>query len=78
VALLESLLGDVNTTVKTKEFILTALMKLTSRFQNIERIKELVTAYRSHLNVELQQRSCEYHSIFEYPESAELRYVHPS
>lgn len=74
VSLLEKVLRNVVTEPKTKEFVLTALMKLTTRFHsNTERIESLIGQFRSHINVELQQRSCEYANIFARPDSSSLR-----
>jgi len=44
---------------------LTALSKLTIRLKNcLDRVKEIVSAYTDHANVEIQQRACEYLEIF--------------
>jgi AP-1 complex subunit gamma-1 len=74
VSLLEKVLRNVITEPKTKEFVITALMKLTTRFQSTAgRVQSLIEQFRSHINVELQQRSCEYSNIFARPDSESLR-----
>ena len=43
---------------------LTALSKLTIRLSgSLEKVREIVTAYTDHANVEIQQRACEYVEI---------------
>jgi AP-1 complex subunit gamma-1 len=75
ISMFEKVLRSVITEPKTKELVLTALMKLTTRFQssNIARIEALIGQFRTHINVELQQRSCEYVSIFGRSDSSSLR-----
>lgn len=47
-------------------WVLTALSKLTIRLKTIQkRAKELIERYRDHMNVEIQQRACEYLQLFE-------------
>eukprot|EP01119_Soliformovum_irregulare_P017162 TRINITY_DN504_c0_g1_i1.p1 TRINITY_DN504_c0_g1~~TRINITY_DN504_c0_g1_i1.p1 ORF type:complete len:863 (+),score=300.63 TRINITY_DN504_c0_g1_i1:305-2590(+) len=50
----------------TKEYLVTALMKLTTRFSsaNTARLEQLITQYQNNMEVELQQRSCEYGQLF--------------
>ena len=44
---------------------LTALSKLTIRLRScLEKVKEIISAYTDHANVEIQQRACEYLEIF--------------
>lgn len=51
----------------TKQYILNALIKLTGRFapnsQEKERLKEYIAEYDDSMNMELQQRSCEYSTL---------------
>lgn len=64
VDLLESLLKNPNTRPRTKEYILLSAMKLTSRFsQQLERLKSILETFKASINLELQQRSCEFINI---------------
>ena len=51
----------------TKQYILNALIKLTGRFApngaEKERLKEYIAEYDDSMNMELQQRSCEYSTL---------------
>lgn len=65
VTFLEKVLYNNNSYEVTKEYAITALMKLTSRFKtSIEKIKKIIEIYGRSTNVELQQRSVEYMSVF--------------
>lgn len=49
----------------TKEYALTSLMKLSARLpQENTSIQQVVSAFGSHLNIELQQRGIEYNQLF--------------
>ena len=49
----------------TKEFALTAIMKLTTRFTTCnDQIQLIINNYTTNTDVELQQRSVEYDAIF--------------
>ncbi|VDH91650.1 AP-1 complex subunit gamma-1 [Mytilus galloprovincialis] len=62
---LEKVLSNHNLNEITKEYAITALMKLSSRFRtSIGRIKDIMSVYGKSVNVELQQRSVEYSQIF--------------
>jgi len=62
------LAGILNSTLSTqvsKEYALTALMKLTTRFTTCgDQIQLVINRYTTHTDVELQQRSVEYDAIF--------------
>lgn len=48
-------------TISTREYGLTALAKLVTRFETCsDKIHALIRRYSSHMNLELQQRSVEY------------------
>ncbi|OWF34773.1 AP-1 complex subunit gamma-1-like isoform X2 [Mizuhopecten yessoensis] len=65
VIVLEKVLTNNNSTEVTKEYCITAIMKLSSRFRtSMGRIKKLIEYYSTSVNVELQQRSVEYTSVF--------------
>jgi AP-1 complex subunit gamma-1 len=65
VTLLEKVLANNNSSVITKEYVITGLMKLSSRFSSSTgRLKKIISVYGSSTNVELQQRSVEYSNIF--------------
>lgn len=66
VDLLNGLLGYNDA---SKQYILTALMKLSAKLSTqVERIKQIVKNYGEHTMLEVQQRSCEYLKIFDYSE----------
>ncbi|XP_045138658.1 AP-1 complex subunit gamma-1-like isoform X2 [Portunus trituberculatus] len=51
--------------ITTKEYALTSLMKLSARLnQEVGSIQQVVSAFGSHLNIELQQRGIEYSQLF--------------
>lgn len=53
----------------SKQYILTALMKLSAKFSSeTDKIKQIVKNYAEHTMLEVQQRSCEYLKIFDYDE----------
>ncbi|RUS72129.1 hypothetical protein EGW08_020102 [Elysia chlorotica] len=65
ISLLERILINNNSSVVTKEYAITALMKLSSRFTDCSlRLQQVIAQYGSSTNVELQQRSVEYSSLF--------------
>eukprot|EP00898_Chlorokybus_atmophyticus_P001919 jgi/Chlat1/2728/Chrsp182S02896 len=67
VELVEGLLKDPTLTAASREFILTALMKLTSRYPSYTaHIRAVVDKHRNSAQLELQQRSCEYIRIFNH------------
>jgi AP-1 complex subunit gamma-1 len=53
----------------TTEYIVTALMKLTTRFRDssqVERVQRLLQTYQTSLDVEVQQRAVEYGNLFSF------------
>jgi hypothetical protein len=47
-------------------WVLTALSKLTIRLKTIgPKAKEMIQSYTDHMNVEIQQRACEYLQLFD-------------
>ncbi|XP_064599542.1 AP-1 complex subunit gamma-1-like isoform X2 [Liolophura sinensis] len=65
ITLLEKVLANNNSLVVTKEYAITALMKLSSRFTRTQdRIKKVIAVYGHHVDVELQQRAVEYTALF--------------
>ncbi|XP_011846089.1 PREDICTED: AP-1 complex subunit gamma-like 2 isoform X2 [Mandrillus leucophaeus] len=64
-ALLEKVLQSHMSLPATRGYALTALMKLSTRLQgDNNRIRQVVSIYRSCLDVELQQRAVEYDTLF--------------
>jgi len=62
---MEKILVNNNSTVLTKQYAVTAIMKLSTRFSSsISRIRKLINIYSTSTNTELQQRSVEYTSLF--------------
>uniref|UniRef100_A0A8C3AML5 AP-1 complex subunit gamma n=1 Tax=Cyclopterus lumpus TaxID=8103 RepID=A0A8C3AML5_CYCLU len=59
---LEGLLVSNLSTPVTRGYSLTAIMKLSTRFSSVNRIKKVVLIYGSSIDVELQQRAVEYNA----------------
>ncbi|CAG8802452.1 8120_t:CDS:2, partial [Gigaspora rosea] len=67
--LLESILAGPYANQVTREYVLTALMKLTSRFtsiSSIQRIQAFIEKYNTSIEVEVQQRAVEYSNLFKF------------
>eukprot|EP00048_Salpingoeca_helianthica_P023263 m.23318 g.23318 ORF g.23318 m.23318 type:complete len:684 (-) comp8471_c0_seq1:1925-3976(-) len=63
--LLRTILDSTLSSLATRDMTLTAVMKLSTRFPDqIDRIRTMVGQYNNNVDVELQQRSSEYTSIF--------------
>ncbi|XP_075220682.1 adaptor protein complex 1, gamma subunit isoform X2 [Lycorma delicatula] len=61
----QRLLWSPQNAVITKQYALTSLTKLSTRFQSeTNKIRELIEAFGSHVNMELQQRGVEYTQLF--------------
>ena len=70
VTVLASILGSTLSSQVTKEYAVTALMKLTTRFSTCtEQIQYVINNYTTNTDVELQQRSVEFDTIFRKYES---------
>ena len=64
--LLEAVLKSHLATVQTKSYVLTSLAKLATRFtEGKEETADLVASFATSMNLELQQRSCEYAALLE-------------
>ncbi|XP_023646476.1 AP-1 complex subunit gamma-1 isoform X2 [Paramormyrops kingsleyae] len=61
---LEGLLASNLSSPVTRGYALTAVMKLSTRFSSVNRIKKVVSVYGSSIDVELQQRAVEYNALF--------------
>ncbi|XP_046328191.1 AP-1 complex subunit gamma-1-like isoform X1 [Haliotis rufescens] len=65
VRVLEKILAGSNSSIITKEYAITAIMKLSSRLPRIvPNIQRVLEVYGSHTDVELQQRSVEFTCLF--------------
>lgn len=66
--LLEKVIKFPASSPVTKQYTVTALMKLTTRFStnSSQRLKDLIALHRTHIEVEIQQRACEYTKLFNY------------
>jgi len=66
VDLLDRILKLPSTTRDTRQFALTAVMKLTTRFSNdsVVVLKQIVDRYTSSIEAEIQQRAIEYTKLF--------------
>ncbi|XP_043935483.1 AP-1 complex subunit gamma-1 [Protopterus annectens] len=63
--ILESILISNMSVSVTRGYALTAIMKLSTRFNStLNRIKKIVSVYGSSIDVELQQRAVEYNALF--------------
>jgi len=63
---LETIIKNPGSDLETRQFTLTAMLKLTDRLESEEvktRFIKLLEVYKTSLTLELQQRSCEYFSI---------------
>ncbi|KAK8742372.1 hypothetical protein OTU49_001833 [Cherax quadricarinatus] len=61
----QKILWSSQCSITTKEYALTSLMKLSARLTHeIGSIQQVVSAFGSHLNIELQQRGIEYSQLF--------------
>lgn len=71
VDLFSTILNSSYGTQVTTEYITTALIKLTTRLSDatqIERVRRLLMANQTNLDVEVQQRAVEYSNLFNYDE----------
>lgn len=71
VDILATILSSAYSSQTINEYIITALMKLTTRISNpaqIERVRRILQSYTDSLDVEIQQRSVEYGNMFGYDE----------
>ncbi|KAI8883654.1 Adaptor protein complex AP-1 gamma subunit [Backusella circina FSU 941] len=69
VGLLNSILLGPYANQVTREYVMTALMKLTSRLSDgaaQNKIRELLSEYSNSMEVEIQQRAVEYTNLFSY------------
>ena len=69
VDLFSTILNSSYATHITNEYLITALMKLTTRFQDpgqIDRIRRILSSHSASLDVEIQQRAVEYGNLFGY------------
>ncbi|KAJ1521986.1 hypothetical protein ONE63_002310 [Megalurothrips usitatus] len=61
----QRLLWSPQNSVVTKQYTLLSLTKLSTRFRtNVERIRQMVQQFGSHLHIELQQRGVEFTQLF--------------
>ncbi|KAL9975141.1 hypothetical protein ACROYT_G012263 [Oculina patagonica] len=67
---LESVLYSTHSTSTTRDYALTAVMKLSTRFTStMERIKNIINQFEVNMDVELQQRGVEFGSLFKNHDS---------
>lgn len=67
--LLDTIRTSIYVTPVISEYLLNALIKLTTRFQQptqINRVRTILTQNTSNLNVEIQQRAVEYENLFQF------------
>jgi AP-1 complex subunit gamma-1 len=66
---LESILAGPFANQVLREYVVTALMKLTSRFTNAsssEKVKQILAGFSTSIEVEIQQRAVEFTNLFQY------------
>lgn len=70
VDIFERLMPSSTLTVQTREYGLTALAKLVTRFESdsVARIHALIRQYSAHMHLELQQRAVEYARLLDKDE----------
>ncbi|KAF8945747.1 clathrin associated protein complex large subunit [Haplosporangium gracile] len=71
IELLESILAGPFANQILREYIITALMKLTSRFSSAsssEKVKQMLAGFSTSIEVEIQQRAVEFTNLFHYDE----------
>lgn len=65
--LFDKILHHPSTTNTTRQVVLTALSKLSERFSSdsslVQQVQEMIDEFTTNMDVELQQRSCEYHNV---------------
>ncbi|KAN0009607.1 hypothetical protein ACTFIU_006904 [Dictyostelium citrinum] len=72
--IIESIFRHATTTQATRQYSLTSLAKLSSRFSqsSLQRIKTMIDNYKQNINLELQQRACEYSTLFDFDKKASI------
>lgn len=60
----ERLLPSTLMSIPTREYGLTALAKLVTRFESgVDRVQALIRSHTAHMHLELQQRSVEFNRL---------------
>ncbi|KAI0235164.1 AP-1 complex subunit gamma-1 [Lamellibrachia satsuma] len=76
--MLEKIIVSSVSSAVTKGYALTAVVKLSTRFHStIPRIRRLLSVFGCHTDIELQQRSVEYSSMFKMPDSIRTGLLEP-
>ncbi|KAF2075496.1 hypothetical protein CYY_003188 [Polysphondylium violaceum] len=72
--IIDAVFKNSTTTQVTRQYSLTSLAKLSSRFsQNtLPRIKSMIDIYKKNINLELQQRACEYSTLFDFEQKSSI------
>ncbi|EGC34223.1 clathrin-adaptor gamma chain Ap1g1 [Dictyostelium purpureum] len=72
--LVDSIFKHATTTQSTRQYSLTSLAKLSSRFSqnSLLRVKSMIDFYKQNINLELQQRACEYSTLFDFDKKASI------
>eukprot|EP00741_Cyanophora_paradoxa_P019859 tig00000217_g19167.t1 len=69
VTCLERLIRDPLATLHTRQYVLTALIKLSTRLASPranEQVQRIIHSYKDSIVLELQQRACEYSTLFQW------------
>ncbi|XP_018915804.2 AP-1 complex subunit gamma-1 isoform X3 [Bemisia tabaci] len=65
IAVYQRLLTSLQNSMITKQYALTSLMKLSTRFHShVEKIRDVIESFNTSLHMELQQRGVEYSQLF--------------
>eukprot|EP01125_Pyxidicula_operculata_P002214 TRINITY_DN12124_c0_g1_i1.p1 TRINITY_DN12124_c0_g1~~TRINITY_DN12124_c0_g1_i1.p1 ORF type:complete len:910 (-),score=257.07 TRINITY_DN12124_c0_g1_i1:67-2796(-) len=77
--LIEKILDNVTTNLVTRKYCLTALLKLSVRFNGsgLQKIQTIVTKYQQNINIELQQRASEYHEYINWDPNSRSKILAP-
>ncbi|KAK5584544.1 hypothetical protein RB653_006157 [Dictyostelium firmibasis] len=72
--IIDSIFRHATTTQATRQYSLTSLAKLSSRFSqsSLQRIKTMIDNYKQNINLELQQRACEYSTLFDFDKKSSI------
>jgi len=83
VGIMEYIIKDPNTESKTKQYVVQSLLKLTERLSStgsgsgsgdsIGKVEDMIREWKTSLNVEIQQRACEYDSLVARSDSEDLK-----
>eukprot|EP01088_Endostelium_zonatum_P015138 TRINITY_DN3590_c1_g1_i2.p1 TRINITY_DN3590_c1_g1~~TRINITY_DN3590_c1_g1_i2.p1 ORF type:complete len:932 (+),score=317.67 TRINITY_DN3590_c1_g1_i2:115-2910(+) len=80
VGIMEYIIKDPNTESRTKQYVVQSLLKMTERLassgqaSDVARVEDMIREWKTSLNVEIQQRACEYDSLVARSDSEDLKH----